>query len=91
MCGAGAVRVRRQRAAHILQDGPRPGNRVQPQRQRRPRGGGRHLEALLRVYLAVEAAGLDPEAVLASALGVDEDPSDAYLEAPTMGGDTDSE
>ena len=54
-------------------------------------GGGRHLEALLRVYLAVEAAGLDSEAVLASAPGVDEDPSDAYLEAPTMGGDTDSE
>ena len=55
------------------------------------RGSGRHLEALLRGYLAVEAAGLDPEAVLASALDVDVDPSDEYLAAPSMGGDLETE
>ena len=49
------------------------------------RGAGRHLESLLKVYLAVEAAGLDPEAVLAAALDVDVDPMDEYLAAPAMG------
>ena len=55
------------------------------------RGSGRHLEALLRLYLDLEAAGLDPEAVLAAALDVDVDPMDEYLEAPAMGGDDDSD